>query len=79
MATTTQGYIAIPGGAYTSVFTGGILAAELGTAELQGGVVGVQNHMFRIYHVSLNVADAATATTETGFKLGTYASIHKPH
>merc|ERR1711981_124397 len=69
LATSTQGYIAIPSAPIVSTFSGGVFAEMAANTQAYPAAVTVDSHLFRIDHVGVNVADAATATTERGFKL----------
>merc|ERR1711981_1433880 len=69
LATTSQGYIAIPNAPYCSTFSGGIFAERSTNTQTTPSAVGVDGHLFRIDHVGIGVADAATGTLENGFKL----------
>ena len=69
MATTSQGYIAIPNAPYCTTFSGGVFAEKSLKSQTTPSAVGVDGHLFRIDHVGIGVADAATGTLENGFKL----------
>ena len=54
---------------FVSTFSGGIFAEMAANTQAYPSAVSVDGHLFRIDHVGIGVADAATATTERGFKL----------